>query len=182
MQVKHCKRCGQDKPVTEFHRSSRNPDGLAYTCKPCACEVTRLWGQANRERARETDRLYRLANPGKYTQLARAWRAANPDRARENSRRRAPYGAQWHAQLRAAVLDHYGRSCACCGTTENLAIDHVNGDGKQHRAEIGVRPGTRMYRWLVKNNFPDGFQTLCLPCNASKGEREHCGLDHGGAR
>lgn len=35
-----------------------------------------------------------------------------------------------------------------------------------------------MYRWLIKNGFPEGFQTLCWPCNRSKGNRQVCQLDH----
>ena len=178
MQVKQCGRCGVEKPLTEFHRHPRSRDRLAYICKPCACEVARLSRLANPDRARENHRQYSAANPGKYLHLQRAWRAANPDRVKEHVRRRVPYGAQWRAERRKAVFDHYGWSCACCGTTENLAIDHVNGDGREHRTVIG----NHIYPWLVKNNFPDGFQTLCLSCNASKGNGERCRLDHGGVR
>jgi len=85
---------------------------------------------------------------------------------------------------RNRVLDHYGRSCRCCGVTENLSIDHVNGDGARHRQEIGIgRSAAQMDRWLIANDFPLGFQVLCGPCNQSKGNRERCVLDHssGGA-
>jgi hypothetical protein len=81
-------------------------------------------------------------------------------------------------QNRAAVLDHYGRACACCGTTDLLTIDHMNGDGKRHRVDVGISTGTHMYLWLVANGFPDGFQTLCLSCNASKGRGARCRLNH----
>ena len=78
---------------------------------------------------------------------------------------------------REAVFDHYGRVCACCGSTENLTVDHVNGDGSAHRAKIG-HGSARLYRWLVVNGFPDGFQILCAPCNVSKGRRKSCRIDH----
>jgi hypothetical protein len=69
-----------------------------------------------------------------------------------------------HANRRKRVLDHYGRKCACCGLTLEAAlqIDHIGGGGTKHLREIG-RSG--LYRWLIKNNFPDGFQTLCVLCN-----------------
>jgi hypothetical protein len=80
-------------------------------------------------------------------------------------------------QARAAdkhlVFAHYGTSCACCGTTEDLTIDHVNGDGRAHREEIGGA-GHALYAWLVKNDFPTGFQVLCMLCNASKHKGDHC--------
>jgi hypothetical protein len=43
---------------------------------------------------------------------------------------------------------HYGPLCACCGPPDNpdhppshLEIDHIDGNGKAHRAEVGVRGG-----------------------------------------
>ena len=47
-------------------------------------------------------------------------------------------------------------------------IDHINGKGTEHRKKIGFN----IYPWLVKNNFPEGFQTLC--CNCSKGHLGYC--------
>ena len=78
---------------------------------------------------------------------------------------------------RAAVFGHYGEACACCGASSGLTIDHANGGGKEHRAEIGGG-STAMYRWLVRNGFPDGFQTLCRPCNISKSDGARCRLYH----
>jgi len=78
--------------------------------------------------------------------------------------------------MRQAVFDHYGQECACCGSADDLSIDHVNGDGGMHRKEIGAKGSTRMYRWLVVNGFPAGFQTLCGPCNRSKATSDRCRL------
>lgn len=33
--LKRCNRCGQEKPVSEFHNSSRTKDGKSYYCKDC---------------------------------------------------------------------------------------------------------------------------------------------------
>lgn len=62
-----------------------------------------------------------------------------------------------------------GYVCACCGETERmfLSIDHVNDDGNQMRKVHGKTP-ERLYRWLKKNNYPDGFQVLCMNCNTGK--------------
>jgi endogenous inhibitor of DNA gyrase (YacG/DUF329 family) len=35
-QTKKCSRCGDIKPLTEFSRNQRNPDGYQYHCKACA--------------------------------------------------------------------------------------------------------------------------------------------------
>jgi len=80
-------------------------------------------------------------------------------------------------QLRGEVLPHYGTVCECCGTTERLSIDHVNGDGAAHRTELFGSPRGRtvaFYQWLIDNGFPEGYQTLCVPCNSSKGTGAEC--------
>lgn len=63
--------------------------------------------------------------------------------------------------------------CACCGesTYEFLSIDHINNDGSRHRKEMGSR---QIYSWLIKNNFPSGFQILCHNCNMAKGFYGKC--------
>lgn len=57
-----------------------------------------------------------------------------------------------------------------CDVTEPdfLTIDHVNGGGRQHRISIG-KSGGDFYAWLVRNNYPKGFQVLCFNCNCAKG-------------
>lgn len=72
------------------------------------------------------------------------------------------------AKYRDTILDHYGRSCCYCGRTDELCIDHKNGDGKAHRAQFnGVRRG--VLKDIIRRNFPDSFQILCKTCNVAKG-------------
>lgn len=75
------------------------------------------------------------------------------------------------------IIQHYGGKCACCGEAELffLAIDHINGGGNQHRRQIGNNKNnrcgsssTQFYKWVEKNNFPEGFQVLCHNCNMGK--------------
>jgi hypothetical protein len=65
----------------------------------------------------------------------------------------------------------YGQVCACCSETnfKFLNIDHVNGDGNKHRKEIGgTFANSKLYSWLIRNDFPSGFQTLCFNCNRGR--------------
>jgi hypothetical protein len=93
------------------------------------------------------------------------------ERRRQKRRRRS------HRRRRRAILDHYGNTCACCGRCKNLTVDHIFGGGKWHRKSIG-EGGYGFYRWLVVNEFPAGFQILCVACNHSKANGESCRLDH----
>lgn len=73
-------------------------------------------------------------------------------------------------RIKFQVIEHYGGKCVCCG--ENipafLTIDHIVGGGNKHREKIGVTSGTAFRYWLIKNNFPDGFQVLCFNCNCGR--------------
>jgi hypothetical protein len=141
-----------------------------------------------RERSREANRRYRESHPERSREKTRRYRAANLEKARAATRQSVARWREAHpdsvaeqrqkhiSKLKAAVLDHYGHACACCGAMERLTVDHVHGDGDVHRAEVGG--GWAIYRWLVNNDFPEGFQILCRPCNASKKRAMHCRLDH----
>lgn len=205
--MKRCRTCGEVKPLGQFPRDRSKRDGHKNNCKVCErerdrrrwpdrrdahLEYSRQYYLANGESLREYQRQYRAANPEKIRerdqryyrdnrevvlQTNRQWENANRDKVNEYQRRRA-------ARRRDAVLEHYGRACACpgCYSTENLVIDHINGDGRQHRTELfGENQkggGVRFHTWLIKNNFPPGFQTLCSRCNTSKGTGPRCLLDH----
>ena len=94
-------------------------------------------------------------------------------RERDNiwrNKNRAKYKDEWNLSKRKSdlkkkklVFDHYGNICSCCGESiaTFLTIDHMNGGGTKHRSKIN----NNLYTWLVKNNFPTGFQTLCFNCN-----------------
>ena|SRR3990167_8228 len=93
---------------------------------------------------------------------AKKWHQRNRDKRLEMMKSR-------YEKERKVVFSKLGDACACCGETEPLflTVDHVNNDGhiqrKDHRNQY-----TRIYRWLIKNNFPKGFQLLCMNCNQGK--------------
>jgi hypothetical protein len=90
---------------------------------------------------------------------------------RDHPENREKYNArsrQRTIRVRLEVLAHYGGKCVVCGNgnPNHLTIDHINDDGAEHRK----RPGGAglIYKWLKKNNYPDGFQILCWNHNEEK--------------
>ena len=88
-------------------------------------------------------------------------------------------GREYWRKLRHEVIMAYGGyKCNCCGETEPLflVIDHVNNDGAEHRRSISNRKdcgngkgaSADTWRWLKNNDYPDGFQVLCMNCNFGK--------------
>src|ERR1022692_1519522 len=156
--TKVCTKCRLDLPLGKFGPDAKSADGRRSRCRDCRSKDALQQRKDNPAPSREAARKYRQANPDAASAAVARWREANPGY-------HAKILARTRSDKRAAVFDHYGWSCACCGATENLTIDHINGDGMEHRATSGIRSGTDTYRWLVANGFPDGFQALCLPCN-----------------
>jgi hypothetical protein len=159
-------------------------------------EYQRRYREENRDRIREQKRGYarrrREADPDYRRESRRASRAANPEANREQTRRyREAHpeavreaGRLRREAVRAAVLAHYSPDptpqCACCRITDDLTIDHVNGGGTAHRGEVLGNPtgSYGFYRWLIRENYPPGYQVLCRPCNASKAGGTRCRLVH----
>jgi hypothetical protein len=74
-------------------------------------------------------------------------------------------------KLKEEVMRHYSPELKCqrCGFSDirALSIDHIDGKGAEHRRQLGIirgHGGRSIYIWLKKNNFPVGFQILCMNC------------------
>lgn len=156
-----CRDCKTDVPLSKFAPSQLK----RQRCRDCATRFTTDWVKRNRERVNATARRHLDSSPGareRNRQSAAKWNKANPEKMRAATR-------NWRVALRDEVLSAYGRECACCSESIErfLTIDHINNDGASHRREIG-QGGLSFYTWLKRNNFPEGFQTLCQNCNTGR--------------
>lgn len=91
------------------------------------------------------------------------------EKRKRNSKKLKIENKKYRDKERLAVLSYYSNGalcCACCKVKniEFLAIDHINGNGNTHRKEVKKTGGT-FFRWLIKNNYPEGFRVLCHNCN-----------------
>ena len=74
-------------------------------------------------------------------------------------------------EYKKLVYDHYGWKCKCCGETipEFLSVDHINNDGSKELDKKGYRyKSMPLHRKIIKENFPDKYQILCMNCNFGK--------------
>jgi len=117
-------------------------------------------GIAYREKHKEYARLWRIKNKKKFN-----------DKQKEN-----------YMNIRLQTYQHYCKGkiqCNCCGEDrlEFLTLDHINGNGSEHRRQIDPDKkigGNGVYYWLKKNNWPEGFQILCCNCNFAKRQNKCC--------
>lgn len=145
-------------------------------CKICKVEYNKMYSATHREELNKKSKIYYFANKENYRRIRKQWRAANKEVVTETKRKsylknrlnilnsQREYGKT----IKNRVMAHYGNGeskCVSCGFSDinALSIDHVNGNGSSHRKEVGS--GGRFYHWLIRNNYPLGFQVLCYNCN-----------------
>lgn len=76
---------------------------------------------------------------------------------------------------RIEVMAIYGNGtprCNCCGIKgfPFLTFDHIDGTGGKHRKNNK----SDIVNWIIKNNYPDSIQVLCMNCNFAKGDGIEC--------
>lgn len=79
---------------------------------------------------------------------------------------------------REIIVLGYGGRCSCCDENryEFLAIDHVNNDGSQHRAQMKAegKNGQTLMAEIIKQGFPPRFRLQCHNCNTARGRYGAC--------
>jgi hypothetical protein len=144
--------CPKCKSEGEFYKDVSRKDGFTTYCKSCQHKryekISKLPETIARNRR----------NNLKWNKVNKKWKTA--------------YEAERTRRMKQRCIQHYGGECACCQENryEFLSLDHKNGGGNQHRKTITIK----IERWLIKNNFPDGFQVLCHNCNMSIGLYGYC--------
>lgn len=160
--VKKCRVCNEIKPLSDFHKSRRYKDGHRNICKTCRSNYDKKWREENKERHLAYKRNYYSKHKNKYNKWSREYRKNNPEKVRK-------WAIISNQRRRLKVLIHYGGNppkCAWCGMEDIrvLTIDHIHGGGHQHRKQIGCE----IFLWLIKNDYPEGYQVLCRNCNWRK--------------
>ena len=154
--TKFCSRCRTEKPTSAFYTrradTTRNKAGeLLGWCKDCRRELKHLWARDNPEKIIAYRRKQYIDHHEELALKARVDRQ----------------------ELKRKVIEHYSSGsmkCLECGIDDIivLCIDHINGNGQEHRRSINRTSGAGFYQWLIQNDYPDGFQVLCYNCNMRK--------------
>lgn len=99
--TKACGKCGEIKPLSQYHKNKRGKFGRRSTCISCDSIRMKAYAALHSEELKIKDKKYREANPDKarkrteryrerhplrVMESARKTRATNPDKARERAR------------------------------------------------------------------------------------------------
>lgn len=156
--MKKCCRCGEIKPLSEYYINRKNKGGLDYHCKKCHKEHNKKY-----PRPASYMRDYYAKNKKRMLYQEKEYHKRRPDVRKRASRK-------YRMKIKSQCFTHYGGNppkCACCGESqyEFLSIDHINNDGAKQRRELN---GMNIYLWLIKHDFPEGYQVLCMNCQFGK--------------
>lgn len=133
--LKDCCTCKVVKPISEFYKNAKSPDGLCYPCKDCQTESAKKSTAKNPEARREFMREY-YQRPGRkehQRELDRIRRLENPEQAKQrtrdkNNRRRARILGVVSLPITRGMLDakwaYWGNRCWMCGGDAET-MDHV---------------------------------------------------------
>jgi hypothetical protein len=162
-------------------RGGQPPKGGSVPCKRCSVLFYRKVGRnyycnacrrlARKEYSKQYGRTYYLKNVNRIKEKTTRYQKANPELKRKWSREFMARKARF---VTTQVFAHYSGGtwqCACCGESERefLTIDHTSEGGSRMNRELGIpRGGMPLYSWLFKNNYPLGFELVCMNCNLSR--------------
>jgi hypothetical protein len=156
----------------------------------------KAWRKRNRDKEREYLKNYRLKNPEKFKEMMKNYRDNNREKIKEwmrldylkhkekrkkkvseyqkkNKDKIREWKKHYLRGRRLKIIAAYGGKCVCCGehNKEFLAIDHVNGDGKQDRLKYKSH---QLHSIIIKENYPPRYRLLCHNCNSAIGFYGYC--------
>lgn len=142
-------------------------EGLTY-CRNCADKMR----QREKERRDYCKKFKICIRCGKTSNTKKLRCETCSDKANETQRK--------HQKLsKTTVMTHYGKNekLQCCWDEcqvtdiDMLTLDHVENNGAKHRREYtrsGRGGGAMLYNKLIRDGFPEGYQTLCANHNLKK--------------
>lgn len=168
--MKVCYCCKKELPEEAFNKNKNKSDGLATECKVCKKQLDKEYRERHKDKIKVTKHQYYLDNKEETMKRTSLY-------AKENKSKHNTWGTKAKNKLKSEVFSVYScgdPKCKNCDESEIgvLTIDHVAGNGADHRNELfGSNVsgcGYKMYQWLKRNNYPEGFQVLCFNCQYRK--------------
>jgi hypothetical protein len=84
--MKTCKKCGETKPHSEYHRHKRFKDGMHANCGACRNAENAAYRAINPEKSKQSSKKYRDSNKSKMIEIRTAYAKNNPEKVRESKR------------------------------------------------------------------------------------------------
>lgn len=183
--MKVCRVCGEEKPLSEFHRRKGSPDGHRNDCKECNRAESREWYRQNRDEWKEHSNQYYAENRKERIAYKRRYHKQNVDahRAymkkyyRKNKEAAKIARRRWAKRnpvKRRAISQRYTarkNGAPGRGVTAEDIERILERDGHQCLV-CGAIEDLEMDHIIPLSrggaHDPSNLQTLCRSCNSSK--------------
>jgi 5-methylcytosine-specific restriction endonuclease McrA len=175
VELKTCRKCKTEKPLTEFYKKRSAKDGHQGACKLCDNAKSKAWREANKKKIDAKNKAYREANREKLNAESKAYRETNREkvkaqnkayyevnrekikayrktprarflRMRDGAKRR---GIEFLLTEEQAV-EMIKKPCTYCGKPKSSGIDRIDSNGI----------------YTIENCEP-----CCWTCNSRKGTK-----------
>ena len=150
-------------------------------CRKCKSEYDYNYRQIHKKERNKKNYEYYNKYKDEINERRRILYQENEEKREIIKIRNKAYSKRSLPELKLKIIEYYSNStmqCNCCGKKEIkfLQVDHIdcgsNYYGKNKRPHKYT--GRTLYKWLIKNNFPEGCQILCANCNFAKGVYGNC--------
>lgn len=114
--IKVCKKCGNEKPMSEYNKNPKTKDGYYGACKACCADYLKEYWENNKDKLSKKAKEYRLAHP-----LPRKTASVNCDTCGKVIRKRTcnvkdvNYCSDKCAHQREARIKDDSKNCTYCG-------------------------------------------------------------------
>lgn len=109
--MKHCKKCGENKPLSEYYSKINTLDGTVNTCKECTKTAVKARRRAE-PKVQEYDRLRGNRQSKEYLV---GYREKYPNKYKAHNK--------VNNSLRDGKIEKPD-SCSCCGSTFSIVAHH----------------------------------------------------------
>ena len=122
----------------------------------------------SRPSSKQRKKEYEKENPERVKKWKRTEYLKNIERYRSSHKTHRETVLKEYKKI---VISHYSKNkmeCKLCKVKglDFLNIDHI--EGRKKMGHSGSVRGIKLYAFLKKNNFPEGYQVLCWNCNNIK--------------
>lgn len=153
---KTCAKCGEVKPLEEFHR---NRGGRHSRCRTCTSAYFKAYYQANREKVLSTNRRWNSENRERLAEMERRRLAGSPEARARKKEQNQRWAEANRERVRQRARRHYRRH-----RLDILAKAKANYDPVKARAWGAVRAALKR---------GDLISQPCVKCGSDRSEAHH---------
>jgi len=152
LEEKRCSKCGEVKPVSEFHKNRQCKYGVHSNCKICVSDWHKTWYVKNSEKINAACKKWRMANPEKVRAKGRNWAKANPEKVRAYTKKwRAANPKRAKAMAREREIVNFDKRSQQKKEWKAINSERRKIMDKKWRAENSERVKAVGREWRMKN-------------------------------